>query len=152
MVIFRSVIAGLLAIVPLFASIITVFGLMGYSGIELNIATAMLSSIMIGVGVDYTIHFLYRFRYEIQAGNTAHDAVIRTLTTSGKGIIYNALSVIIGFTVLMVSGFLPIYFFGFLIVFSISACLIGALTIMPALLVIIRPKFIFKNVQKRSTS
>jgi len=146
------VIAGLLAIVPLFASIITVFGLMGYSGIELNIATAMLSSIMIGVGVDYTIHFLYRFRYEIQAGNTAHDAVIRTLTTSGKGIIYNALSVIIGFTVLMVSGFLPIYFFGFLIVFSISACLIGALTIMPALLVIIRPKFIFKNVQKRSTS
>jgi len=52
----------------------------------------------------------------------------------------------------MVSGFLPIYFFGFLIVFSISACLIGALTIMPALLVIIRPKFIFKNVQKRSTS
>jgi len=145
MVIFRSVVAGLLSIVPLSASIITVFGLMGYSGIELNIATAMLSSIMIGVGIDYTIHFLYRFRYEIQAGHPAQEAVIRTLTTSGKGIIYNALSVIIGFTVLMVSGFLPIYFFGFLIVFSISACLIGALTIMPALLVIIRPKFIFNK-------
>jgi len=145
MVIFRSVVAGLLSIVPLSASIITVFGLMGYSGIELNIATAMLSSIMIGVGIDYTIHFLYRFRYEIQAGHPAQEAVIRTLTTSGKGIIYNALSVIIGFTVLMVSGFLPIYFFGFLIVFSISACLIGALTIMPALLVIIRPTFIFNK-------
>ncbi|MBU1065271.1 MMPL family transporter [bacterium] len=145
MVIFRSVVAGLLSIVPLSASIITVFGLMGYSGIELNIATAMLSSIMIGVGIDYTIHFLYRFRYEVQAGKPAQDAVIRTLTTSGKGIIYNALSVIVGFTVLLVSGFLPIYFFGFLIVFSISACLVGALTIMPALLVIIRPKFIFKK-------
>lgn len=143
MIIFRSVVAGLLSIVPLSAAILIVFGLMGYSGIELNVATAMLSSIMIGVGVDYTIHFLYRFRFEVQQGLNAKEAVIRTLTTSGKGIIYNALSVIIGFTVLLLSGFLPIYFFGFLIVFSISACLIGALTIMPALMVIIRPKFIF---------
>jgi len=107
--------------------------------------TAMLSSIMIGVGIDYTIHFIYRFRYEIQHGATAEEAVINTLTTSGKGIIYNALSVIIGFTVLLISGFLPIYFFGFLIVFSISACLVGALTIMPAFLVSFRPKFIFRN-------
>ncbi|MBN2602065.1 MAG: RND family transporter [Candidatus Marinimicrobia bacterium] len=145
MVLFRSVVAGLLSIVPLSVAIITVFGLMGYSGIELNVATAMLSSIMIGVGVDYTIHFLYRFRYEVQAGRPAQEAVIRTLITSGKGIIYNALSVIVGFTVLLVSGFLPIYFFGFLIVFSISTCLIGALTIMPALLVMIKPKFIFKK-------
>jgi len=143
MIIFRSVVAGLLSIVPLSAAILIVFGLMGYAGIELNVATAMLSSIMIGVGVDYTIHFLYRFRFEVQQGLNAKEAVIRTLTTSGKGIIYNALSVIIGFTVLLLSGFLPIYFFGFLIVFSISACLIGALTIMPALMVIIRPKFIF---------
>lgn len=143
MIIFRSVVAGLLSIVPLSAAILIVFGLMGYSGIELNVATAMLSSIMIGVGVDYTIHFLYRFRFEVRQGLNAEEAVIRTLTTSGKGIIYNALSVIIGFTVLLLSGFLPIYFFGFLIVFSISACLIGALTIMPTLMVIIRPKFIF---------
>ena len=143
MIMFRSVVAGLLSIVPLSAAILIVFGLMGYAGIELNVATAMLSSIMIGVGVDYTIHFLYRFRFEVQQGLDAKEAVIRTLTTSGKGIIYNALSVIIGFTVLLLSGFLPIYFFGFLIVFSISACLIGALTIMPALMVIIRPKFIF---------
>jgi predicted RND superfamily exporter protein len=143
MIIFRSVVAGLLSIVPLSAAILIVFGLMGYSGIELNVATAMLSSIMIGVGVDYTIHFLYRFRFEVQQGLNAQEAVIRTLTTSGKGIIYNALSVIIGFTVLLLSGFLPIYFFGFLIVFSISACLLGALTFMPALMVVIRPKFIF---------
>jgi len=145
MLLFRSVVAGLLSIVPLTVAIILVFGLMGYSGIELNIATAMLSSIMIGVGIDYTIHFLYRFRYEVQAGYSAQEAVIRTLTTSGKGIIYNALSVIVGFTVLLASGFLPIYFFGFLIVFSITACLLGALTFMPALLVILRPKFIFKK-------
>ncbi|HCL00753.1 MAG TPA: hypothetical protein DHW42_11695 [Candidatus Marinimicrobia bacterium] len=143
--IFRSIIGGLLSIVPLTGAIIVVFGLMGHLGIELNVATAMLSSIMIGVGIDYTIHFLYRFRSEVQAGATAQEAVLRTLTTSGKGIIYNALSVIVGFCVLLVSGFLPIYFFGFLIVFSIAACLLGALSVMPALLVIIKPKFIFSK-------
>ncbi len=143
--IFKSVIGGILSIIPLSGAVIIVFGLMGYVGIELNIATAMLSSIMIGVGIDYTIHFLYRFRFEVQSGSDASEAVIKTLSTSGKGIIYNALSVIVGFTVLLLSGFMPIYFFGFLIVFSITACLLGALTIMPALLVIIKPKFIFNK-------
>jgi len=147
--IFRSIIGGLLSIVPLTGAIIVVFGLMGHLGIELNVATAMLSSIMIGVGIDYTIHFLYRFQSEVRSGYTAQEAALRTLTTSGKGIIYNALSVIVGFCVLMVSGFLPIYFFGFLIVFSIAACLLGALSVMPALLVIIKPKFIFNKRSER---
>jgi predicted RND superfamily exporter protein len=145
MVIFRSLVAGLIAIIPLIGAVLIVFGLMGYAGIELNVATAMLSSIMIGVGIDYTIHFLYRFRYEVQQGFNAEEAVVRTMIISGKGIIYNAFSVIIGFTVLLLSGFMPIYFFGFLIVFSISSCLIGALTVMPAFLVTIRPRFIFDS-------
>lgn len=147
---FRSLSAGLLSIVPLTGAILIVFGLMGYLGIELNIATAMLSSIMIGVGIDYTIHFLYRLRREARMGATPQQAVIATLTTSGKGIIYNALSVIIGFVVLLLSGFLPIFFFGFLIVFSITACLIGALTIMPAIVVWINPAFI-KNKRIKSS-
>lgn len=149
MVIFRSVVAGLIAIVPLTGAVLIVFGLMGYAGIELNVATAMLSSIMIGVGIDYTIHFLFRFRYEVQRGLTAQEAIIQTLMISGKGIIYNALSVIIGFTVLLLSGFLPIYFFGFLIVFSIGSCLIGALTVMPALMVMLKPRFIFGPKNQR---
>jgi len=98
---------------------------------------------MIGVGIDYTIHFLYRYRLEIKKGAGAEEAVKLTLTTSGKGIIYNALSVIVGFSVLTISGFLPIYFFGFLIVFSITGCLLGALSVMPALLVLVKPAFIF---------
>jgi len=140
---FRSLTAGLISIVPLSAALICLFGIMGYIGITLNMATAMLSSIMIGVGIDYTIHFMYRFRLEAQKGADAEDAVIRTLTTSGKGIVYNAVSVIIGFAVLMLSGFEPINFFGFLIVVSISGCLFGALTVLPALLVWIKPSFVF---------
>ncbi|MDD5765703.1 MAG: MMPL family transporter [Candidatus Marinimicrobia bacterium] len=147
-VFFRSLTAGLISIIPLSGAVLCLFGIMGYIGITLNMATAMLSSIMIGVGIDYTIHFMYRFRLEAQKGADAENAVIRTLTTSGKGIIYNATSVIVGFMVLMLSGFEPIYFFGFLIVVSITGCLLGALTILPALLVWIRPAFVFG---KRST-
>jgi predicted RND superfamily exporter protein len=143
---FRSLIAGLFTIFPISIAMLIVFGLMGYSGIELNIATAMLSSILIGVGVDYTIHFLYHYREEVQhARLNPHKALEVTLTTSGKGIIYNALSVVVGFCILMLSQFLPVYFFGWLLTFSIIACLVGALTLLPAAVLVFKPKFIFNN-------
>ena len=91
---------------------ILVFGFMAYFGIELNVATSMLTSILIGVGIDYTIHFLWHYRRYVREGMDDHEAVIQTLTTSGKGIIFNAFSVMIGFVILTISGFLPIFFFG----------------------------------------
>ncbi|MFH1851968.1 MAG: MMPL family transporter [Candidatus Neomarinimicrobiota bacterium] len=142
--VFRSLVGGFLAIIPLSSSIILVFGLMGYLGIELNLATAMLSSIMIGVGVDYTVHFLWHLRDHIREGEDLQSAIFTTLRISGKGIIFNALSVVIGFTVLTLSAFMPVYFFGFLIVLSISMCLFGALAILPALISWMNPKFLYK--------
>lgn len=143
---FRSLVAGFFTVFPISIAMLIVFGLMGYSGIELNIATAMLSSILIGVGVDYTIHFLYHYREEIQhTGLDAHKALEVTLTTSGKGIIYNAMSVVVGFCVLMLSQFLPVYFFGWLLTCSIIACLIGALTLLPAAVLVVKPAFMFSG-------
>jgi predicted RND superfamily exporter protein len=139
---FRSAGAGFIAAIPLTLSIIITFGLMGVFGIELNIATAMLSSIMIGVGVDYTIHFLWRYREERMAGRDYQQAVKITLTTTGRGIIFNALSVIVGFSALFFSSFLPVQFFGFLVVISIFACLLGALVVVPAICVVLKPAFL----------
>jgi hydrophobe/amphiphile efflux-3 (HAE3) family protein len=140
--IFRSPAAGLLSILPLASALIIIFGLMGYSHINLDMATVMISSIMIGVGIDYTIHFLYRCRLEMRNGLSAIQAIPVTLQTSGKGILYNGLSVMVGFVVFLLSGFLPIYFFGFLIVISILVCLMSALSTMPALLMISKPRFL----------
>ncbi len=139
---FRSVAAGFWAVVPLGIAIPVLFGLMGFLSIELNIVTAMLSSIMIGVGVDYTIHFLWRFREERRAGHHPEKALYRTLTTTGRGIVFNALSVVTGFAVLLISNFLPVKFFGFLVVVCISACLIGALVLLPAICLVVRPGFL----------
>lgn len=140
--IFRSPSAGLLGIIPLSMSVLVLFGLMGLTGIKLDVATALLSSVMIGVGVDYTIHFLWRYREERQENRLPGEAVLTTIKTTGRGIIFNALSVIVGFLVLMISSFTPIRFFGVLVVVSIFSCLAGALVILPALVLRFKFKFL----------
>jgi len=140
--IFKSIQAGLLGIVPLTISVVVLFGLMGLTGVRLDIATALLSSVMIGVGVDYTIHFLWRYREERQQNRRPREAIITTITTTGRGIIFNALSVIVGFVVLIISSFTPIRFFGILVVVSILSCLIGALVILPAIILRFKPAFL----------
>lgn len=144
MLTFKSVTAGLYAAVPLITALVSLFSLMGFLNIKLDMITTMLSSIMIGVGVDYTIHFLWRYREE-RKNKTQKEAVIKTLTTSGRGITFNALSVIVGFSILFLSGFLPVKFFAFLVTVSIATCLIGALLILPALVLVFEPKFLEKR-------
>lgn len=142
MVLFRSFWAGIVAGIPLAGAIAVLFGLMGYVGITLNIATTLLSSIMIGIGIDYTIHFLWRYKEERAHGRDYEDAVHHTITTTGRGITFNALSVIVGFTALLVSSFTPIRFFGFLVFVSILACLIGAMIVIPAIALVFKPRFL----------
>jgi len=143
-VIFRSPKAGILSSLPLSIAIIVLFGLMGILGISLDIATALLSSIMIGVGIDYTIHFLWRFKIERARGLDHKEAANVTLCTAGRGIFFNAVSVIIGFLALSLSNFAPMRYFSALIVLSITICLISALVLVPAIVVLTKPRFLDK--------
>ncbi len=140
--IFRSGRAGFISVLPLSVAILVLFGLMGFFGITLDIATALISSIMIGVGIDYTIHYLWRFKEELAKGVGHKEATLKTLTTTGRGIIINALSVIIGFMVLTLSNFAPLRFFGALVVISITTCLICALVLIPSIVVLVKPRFL----------
>lgn len=144
-VIFQSPAAGFKGILTLLLSVLFLFGLMGYLGIALDIVTALLSSIMIGVGIDYTIHFLWRYKIEFAKLSDNSRAIYNTLVTSGRGIIYNALSVMVGFSVLMLSGFAPLRFFGLLVTVSIFACLMSALLLIPALITLTKPAFLQKQ-------
>ncbi|PKQ61435.1 RND transporter [Labilibaculum filiforme] len=140
--IFKSIIAGLKGSLPLILSSLFLFGLMGFLGIPLDIVTALLSSIMIGVGVDYTIHFLWRYKSEYAELKDSKQAIVNTLKTAGRGIIFNAFSVIVGFTILIFSSFAPLRFFGVLVVVSIFSCLISALLLIPAVIVVSKPRFL----------
>lgn len=141
-IIFRAVGAGILSALPLSVAILVLFGLMGFLGITLDIATALISSIMIGVGIDYTIHFLWRFKDERKKGLDHKEAAYQTLVTTGKGIVINALSVIVGFLALTLSSFEPLRFFGGLVVISITTCLICALVLIPSIVIIVKPRFL----------
>ncbi len=143
-IIFKSFRAGIIGIVPLIFTVISIFGIMGWLGIELNIVTALLSSISIGLGVDYSIHLFWRLKKELKEGNSYEDAVRISLKTIGRGITINAFSVIIGFSVLFLSSFPYIQSFAFLIIASLFLCLIGALILVPAICVIFKPKFLNK--------
>jgi uncharacterized protein len=143
-IIFKSFRAGILGSLPLLISVVCNFGLMGWFGIELDIATSLLSTIAIGIGVDYTIHLFWRLKQEIGNGSSYKDAVITTLSTTGRGITINAFSVVIGFAVLFFSGLIILKTFAFLIIFSILLCLLGAILLMPAICILTQPKFLGK--------
>jgi len=145
MLIFRSLRAGLIGSIPLVFAIISMFGLMGWLGIELNIVTALLSSISIGVGVDYTIHLFWRIKTELVLKKDYPSAIFTALTTTGRGIAINAFSVMLGFSVLFFSQFPYLQTFAFLIILSLVLCLICALLLMPAICTLAKPKFLLKG-------
>ncbi len=143
-IVFRSFIGGLLATFPMSASVVMMFGLMGYLNITLNITTSLLTCILVGVGVDYTVHFLWHLRDHVKDGDSLDEAITNTFRISGKGILFNGLSVVVGFSALLYSVFVPVKIFGILVMGSISFCLFGALATLPALTSLTKPKFLFK--------
>jgi hydrophobe/amphiphile efflux-3 (HAE3) family protein len=141
-IIFRSLVAGLLGSLPLAFSVLCTFGIMGWTGIELNIVTALLSSISIGLGVDFTIQMFWKLKTEIANGHSYASAVSIALKTMGRGISINAFSVMLGFSVLFLSAFPIIRSFGFLIIVSLFFCLASALVLIPAICVLFKPGFL----------
>lgn len=141
-IIFRSLKGGLIGSIPLAASIIIQFGVMGITGVAIDAATALLSSIMIGVGVDFTIQFLWRYKNELKKGVTRQEAISATYKTTGRSIVINGLSVMAGFSATFISGFLSIRFFGYLTLLAIGSCLIYAIIVMPAFMLYFKPEFI----------
>ena len=137
----KSFIAGIIGAVPLTLAILCNFAAMGFLGIKLNLGTALIASLAVGIGIDYTIHFIEFFKREYKVQET--DFLRRTYIGCGKAILINALSVGAGFGALAFSQFKIIAELGLLIAFSMLITALVSLTVIPALLMVIKPKFIF---------
>ncbi|MBI5118625.1 RND family transporter [Candidatus Poribacteria bacterium] len=142
---FRSFSGGLLSIIPLCVSTVYTFGVMGLTGMRLNIATAMTTGIAVGVGVDFAVHYIHRFREEYQRTGCEEQAVRNTLMTAGKGIVFNTVSVSCGFLIFLGSRFQALRDFGWLIALTMLTCAAGTLLFLPPLIRIVRPYFIYKE-------
>jgi hydrophobe/amphiphile efflux-3 (HAE3) family protein len=141
-VMFRSALAGLLCIIPVSIATLLNFSLMGATGIPLGVTTALLSGMGIGVGVDYAIHFVARYRALTRAEGDRERRVQRTIGTTGRAILFNAIVVTAGFLVLMVSNFPPSRYLSALMSVNMMACFLGAMTLIPACLLLLRPGFV----------
>lgn len=141
---YRSLIAGIIGIIPLSISILMNFAFMGFTKIKLNIGTAMVASFAIGIGVDYTIHYLAAYHKAVMHKVKEDELLFHTFLGSGKAILFNAASVGAGFAVLMLSEFNMLAELGFLISLVMATSSLGSLTILSTLLTIMKPKFIYK--------
>ncbi len=133
MLLFKNWRAGLVSIVPIAAALLFNFGVMGWFGVRLDIATAIIASITVGIGVDNTLHFLNNYRMVSRDKQLSFDEkLITTLSVAGKAIIYAAIALIFGFSVLVISNFKPIMLFGVMMGLTFVATTTGALLILPA--------------------
>jgi len=135
---FRSLGLGLIAMVPNVSPILIVIGTMGWLGLKMNMATAMLASVSMGLAVDFSIHYLARFRHEQRMGNNFEAAIRRATGTVGLAIVLANLALIAGFMVLTLSEFIPTVQFGYLVTVVMLGGLSANLIVLPMLLRVLR--------------
>lgn len=133
LLIFRSPKIALICVAPNVLSTVIVLGLMGWLGIPLDFMTIMIASIAMGITVDDTIHYIDRYLEELRGGSS-ESAVERTHSSVGHALIYTSLIVILGFTLLGFSDFIPSVLFGLLTALAMALAVLFDLTLLPALL------------------
>jgi predicted RND superfamily exporter protein len=125
---------SLIALVPIFITLLIDFGVLGYFNIPLNAGTAMVSTVAIGIGVDYSIHFITWFRGELRKDGNIALALERSIMHKGRAILYNMFVIVGGFLVMTVSRFIPLIQFGILTSICMVTTAVGALVVVPAII------------------
>jgi predicted RND superfamily exporter protein len=139
LILFRSVKIALIAIFPNLLSIGVVLGVMGWLNIPLDMMTITIAAISVGIAVDDTIHYIHRFIQEYKVDGNYMQTVYRCHGSIGHAMYYTSLTIIIGFSILVLSNFIPSIYFGLLTGLAMFIALIAALTLLPQLLVVFKP-------------
>lgn len=133
-IIFRSFSYALIAIVVNLIPLCACFGIMGVAGISLDIMSITIAAISIGIGVDDVIHYIYRYKREFARSGDEAAAIRASHASIGYAMYYTSFAIILGFSVMMMSNFWPTIYFGMLICLVMSLLLLGALIILPSLI------------------
>jgi len=137
----KSIRFGMISMIPNLVPIVITLGVMGFLNISLDVATIMIASVAIGISVDDTIHFLYRFKREFEKDKQYYQAIQRTLTGVGKAILFTTIIATSGFLIFCLSSFKPIQHFGLLTGITMVSALISDLFILPSCILLFKPKF-----------
>lgn len=136
---FRNFRLSVAAIIPNLLAAGVVLGTMGIVGISLDLMNIMIAAITVGMGVDHAIHYIYRFREEFAKDRNYVKTMHRSHQSIGRAMFYTAITIIVGFSVLALSKFIPSIYFGLLTSLAMLAAILGSLTLLPKLILLIKP-------------
>lgn len=138
-ILFRSIKLALIGMAPNLIAAGSVLGLMGWLGIPLDMMTITVAAITVGIAVDDTIHYIHRFKTEFKKDNDYLATMHRCHRSIGQAMFFTSLTIITGFSILVLSNFIPTIYFGLFTGFAMFMALVGALTLLPQLIVLIKP-------------
>ncbi len=139
LLLFRSPTLAVLGVVPNLLAAGAVLGMMGLVGIPLDLMTITVAAITIGIAVDNAIHYIYRFREEFARSGNYTETLHVCHANIGKAVFYTSATIVFGFSILVLSNFLPTIYFGLLTGLAMSIALLAALTLLPKLILLTRP-------------
>ncbi|MDC0651666.1 MMPL family transporter [Alphaproteobacteria bacterium] len=139
LILFRSIKISLIALIPNLLSIGSVLGLMGILRIPLDMMTITIAAISMGIAVDNTIHYIFRHKKEYLINYSYDKAMKKTHNSIGYALYYTTLTIIVGFSILVFSNFIPSIYFGLLTSLAMIVALLASLTLVPRLLAILKP-------------
>lgn len=140
---FRSLIAGLMTVLPVVVTILMIYAVMGFKGIWLSISSSMFAAIAIGLGVDFSIHTLERLQNLIRNKRQSIDeAILNLYPNTGRALLFNFAALALGFGVLISSKVIILQEFGLLVAVAIATSFLSSMTLLPALVKVFRPGFL----------
>lgn len=148
---FKSLVAGIIGAIPLAFTIILNFMTMGFAGIHLDLVTSIIASVAIGVGIDYTIHFMESYRSLRAKSANVEEVTLQTFTVAGHGIVTNAIAVGLGFLVLVLSKFSILRCIGILVAIVMFSSSFLAMTVIPGILNAFDPKFMQSKEEREKS-
>ncbi len=139
LVLFRNLTLSFIGVVPNFIAAFFILGIIGLLGIPLDMMTITIAAITIGIAVDNSIHYIYRFREEFQKNENYNQTIDKCHSTVGIAILNTSITIVFGFSILFLSNFIPTIYFGIFTGIAMLLALISVLTLLPKLILIIKP-------------
>ena len=138
-VLFRNIIISLIGVVPNFIAAFFILGIIGLIGIPLDMMTITIAAITIGIAVDNSIHYIYRFKEEFKKIKNYNETLDRCHSTVGVAILNTSITIVFGFSILVLSNFIPTIYFGIFTGLAMLLAMISVLTLLPKLILILKP-------------
>ena len=141
----KNIKLSIIGVVPNFLAAFFILGIIGIMGIPLDMMTITIAAITIGIAVDNSIHYIYRFREEFSDIKDYDETIERCHSTVGVAIINTSITIVFGFSILVLSNFIPTIYFGVFTGIAMLLAMISVLTLLPSLIIISKPFEYLKN-------